>query len=227
LRIYLVMRCAGLRLYVCAIGFAAMAAAACGHTAVDILASLRLFSGAYATYRHSGIVPAVAAVAAIAFGFAAFTAISAAIGNLKRRFDGDRIATLGALPRPDLKAIALVFSLQIPTLLTIEAFEQIQRFGHPLGIAASLGGPPLIALAIHATFAILVAMLSFRAIRAVAQAVLTLARVIAPLILRMAIPGQPVPAADLRVANANRRSGLAAPLALRIANRPPPQLAIS
>jgi hypothetical protein len=221
------MRCVGLRLYVCAIGFAAMAAAACGHTIVDSLAFLRVFSGTYASYRHSGIVPAVATVAAIAFGFAAFTAISAAIGSLKQRFDGDRIATLGALPRPDLKAVALVFSLQIPALLAIEALEQIQRFGHPLGIAASLGGPPLVALAIHATCAILVAMLSFRAIRAVAQTVLTLARIITPLIRRTAVPAHVFPAAELRAANANRRSGLAAPLALRIANRPPPQLAIS
>ena len=112
-------------------------------------------------------------------------------------------------------------------LVGVETLEQIQHFGHSLGIAASLGGPALIALAIHALCAIVIATLSFRAIRAVAQASLRLARIVCPLIRRMEIASQPALAGRLRVANADRRLGHAAPLALRIANRPPPHLAIS
>jgi hypothetical protein len=224
----LAMRRVSVRLYACAIGFAAMAAAASGHAAIDALAYLRLFSGAYAAYRHSGIVVAVVTVAAIAFGFALLTVFSATLGDLKRRFHVDRLAVLGALPQPSHQAIALVFCLQIPALLCIETLEQIQRYGHPLGIAASLGGPPLVALAIHAICALAVTMFSFRAIRAVAETVLTLARIVAPLILRTQIAAQAaLAAAGLRTANATRRPSLDAPLALRIANRPPPLFALS
>jgi len=222
------MRRASGRLYACAIGFAAMAAAASGHAAIDALAYLRLFSGAYATYRHSGIVVAVVTVAAIAFGFALLTVFTATLADLKRRFHVDRLAVLGALPRPSPKAIAVVFCLQIPSLLCIETLEQIQRFGHPLGVAASLGGPPLVALAIHAVCALAVAMLSFRAIRAVAETVLTIARIIAPLILRTQLAARAsLAAAGLRASNATRTTEREAPLALRIANRPPPPFAIS
>jgi hypothetical protein len=221
------MRCASVRLYACAIGFAAMAAAASGHAAVYILAYLRMFSGAYAGYRHGGIVAAVAAVAAVAFGFAALTVITATLQLLRRSSDVDRHAVLGAMPRLSPKAVALVFCLQIPTLLGIEALEQIQLFGHPLGIAASLGGPPLVSLAIHAICSIAIAILSFGAIRAVAKTALTLARIVAPLTRRAAIAAQMHGSAETRTANTTRRSGLPAPLALRIANRPPPHFAIS
>lgn len=218
------MRWVSVRLYACAIGFAAMAAAASGHATVDLLAYLRLYSGAYAGYRHSGIVPAVATVAAIAFGFAALTVMTAI---LRRNVDVDRRAVLGAMPQPSPKAIALVFCLQMPALLGVEALEQIQRFGHPLGIAASLGGPPLVSLAIHAICSIVVAMLSFGAIRAIAKTIVTVARIVAPLIRRTAIAAHTHLAARLRSANTDRRSVLTAPLALRIANRPPPHLAFS
>jgi len=221
------MRRVNARLYACAIGLAAMAAAACGHAAVDVLTYFRIFSGSYATYRHSGIVLAVTVAAALALGFAAISVVATTLSELRQRFDGDRLAALSAIPSPDPKAFGLVFCLQIPMLLCVETLEQIQHFGHPLGFAASLGGPALVTLAIHAVCALVVATLSFRAIRAVAEASLTFARIVSPLIRRIEIAAKPALSARLRIASADRRRGRAAPLALRIANRPPPYPATS
>jgi len=214
------------RLYVWAIGIAAVAAAAGGHAAVDLLGSLRLFAGTYARYQHGYTVFAAIAVGAIVLGFFALSALGAVIDGLSHETHAKRLVLLETIRRPGPATIALVYGLQIPLLLSMEALEQIQRFGHPIGAVASLGGPPLISLAIHALFALVVTIAVFRSIRAIVDISTAIARFAAPLVRRLVVTTETAchPAWATRVAE---RSTRPAPLALRIANRPPPRLAFS
>lgn len=221
------MRRVGPRLYAWAIGIAAIAAAVGGHAAVDLLASLRLFTGTHAAYQHTATVFAATLVGAFVLGFAAFVAIGAVIERVSATSRADRIAFLKGMRRPSPATIAFVYVLQIPLLFSLEAVEQIQRFGHPIGIAASLGGPPLITLAVHAACAVAVTVAVFRGLRAIVDAAFAIARVIVPVVRRFAIAAD----APDRWTASSRRSyepiSYRAPLALRIANRPPPHLAFS
>ena len=221
------MQRASVRLYACAIGFAAMAAAGLGHAAVDLLAYAHAFSGAYGRYQHTGIGVALIAVAAMAFGFVTASVVAATIAQLRHRFGVDSGASIAAMIRPRASTLPLVFCVQLAMLVGVETLEQIQRFGHPLGLAASFGGPVLIALAIHAFFAVIGAFGSFGVLRSFARALAAIARVVIPLVLRVAVAAAAVAGAPVRAANALRRTPSGAPLALRIANRPPPRFACS
>jgi len=220
------MRRAQPRLYAWTIGIAAVAAAAGGHAAVDLVGSLRLFAGTYALYQHTFTVYAAIAVAAIVLGFFAFSAVGAVIESLRHETPARRLELLQAMRRPSPATIALVYGLQIPLLLSLEALEQIQRFGHPIGVGASLGGPPLISLSIHALFALGVTIAVFRGIRTIVDVSTAIARVIVPLVRRLVVTTDTAcpPAWTNRVAE---RSARPTPLALHIANRPPPRLAFS
>ena len=214
------------RLYVWAIGIAAVAAAAGGHAAVDLLGSLRLFAGTYARYQHGYTVFAAIAVGAMMLGFFALSALSAVLRALRDEAPDKRLELLESIRRPSPATIVLVYGLQIPMLLSIEALEQIQRFGHPIGIGASLGGPPLVSLAIHALFALAVTVAVFRGIRAIVDVSTAVARIVLPLIRRLSIAPD-APCRIIRSQRAGERSMRPPPLALRIANRPPPHLAFS
>ncbi|HEY7994482.1 MAG TPA: hypothetical protein VID24_09735 [Candidatus Eremiobacteraceae bacterium] len=205
---------------------AAVAAAAGGHAAVDLLGSVRVFSGTYARYQHPFTVFAAIAVAAIILGFFAFSAVGAVIENLRHETRAKRLQLLQAMRRPSPATVALVYGLQIPLLLALEALEQIQQFGHPIGVGASLGGPPLVSLSIHALCALAVTIAVFRGIRTIVDVSTAIARVMVPLVRRIVITTgtTSLPARTSRVAQRSARPG---PLALHIANRPPPQLAFS
>ena len=220
------MRRAQPRLYAWAIGVAAVAAAAGGHAAVDLLGSLRLFAGTYARYQHTFTVFAAIAVAAIVLGFFAFSAVGAVIESLRHETPGDRLEFLRAMRRPSPATVALVYGLQIPLLLSLEALEQIQRFGHPIGVGASLGGPPLVSLSIHALCALAVTIAVFRGIRTIVDVSTAIARVVVPLARRLVVTTGAT-SATARTARVAERSVRPAPLALRVANRPPPRLAFS
>lgn len=215
------------RLYAWAIGIAAIAAAVGGHAAVDLLASLRLFAGTHAAYQHTATVFAATLVGAILLGFAAFAAIGAVIDQLGRAGRADRIAFLGAMRRPSAATVAIVYGLQIPLLLSLEAVEQIQRFGHPIGIVASLGGPPLVTLAVHAACALAVTIGVFRGLHAIVDAAIAIARVVAPIVRRIRVAGSAIEKPASNLAHAFEPIARRAPLALRIANRPPPHHAFS
>ena len=214
------------RLYAWAIGIAAVAGAAGGHAAVDLLGSLRLFAATYARYQHGYTVFAAIAVCAIVLGFFALSALGAVLDGLRSEPRAKRLALVAAIRRPSPATIALVYGLQIPLLLTLEALEQIQRFGHPIGVGASLGGPPLVSLAIHALFALGVTVAVFRGIRTIVDVSTAIARIVLPIVRRLAV----TPDAQhtlIRSRHADARMLRPAPLALRIANRPPPRLAFS
>lgn len=214
------------RLYAWAIGVAAVAAAAGGHAAVDLLGSLRVFAGTYGRYQHALTLLAAITVGAIILGFFAFSAIGAVIEGLRSETFASRLRLVQAMRRPSPATVALVYGLQLPLLLTIETIEQIQRFGHPIGLSASLGGPPLISLSIHALCALAVTVAVFRGIRAIVDVATAIARVVVPLVRRLVAahdaPIRPVAARPLA-----DRSTRRTPLALHIANRPPPRPAFS
>ena len=106
-------------------------------------------------------------------------------------------------------------------LLSLETLEQVQRFGHPIGVAASLGGPPTVTLGIHALFALALTIAVFHGIRAIVDISTAIARVIVPIVRRLAVSnGAPSPA--YRSHRATAGAVRLAPLALHIANRPPP-----
>lgn len=214
------------RLYAWAIGVAAVAAATGGHAAVDLLGSMRVFAGTYARYQHSFTVFAAIAVAAIALGFLALSAVGAVIEGLRHEAPARRLELLQAMRRPSPATIAIVYGLQIPLLLSIEALEQVQRFSHPIGIGASLGGPALVTLSIHALCALVVTIAVFRGLRTIVDVSTAIARVIVPLVRRLTVTTGTTsfPAWTTRFA---QRSARPTPLALHIANRPPPQLAFS
>lgn len=214
------------RLYAWAIGVAAVAAAAGGHAAVDLLGSTRVFAGTYGRYQHSFTVFAAITVVAIVLGFLALSAIGAVIESLRHETPARRLELLQSMRRPSPATVALVYGLQIPLLLSLETLEQLQRFGHPLGIGASLGGPPLVTLAIHALFALVLTIAVFRGIRTIVDVSTAIARVVVPLVRRLIVTAgtTSLPTWTTRVA---QRSTRPAPLALRIANRPPPRLAFS
>ncbi|HET9341451.1 MAG TPA: hypothetical protein VFO25_00880 [Candidatus Eremiobacteraceae bacterium] len=214
------------RLYAWAIGVAAVAGAAGGHAAVDVLGSLRVFAGTYARYQHSFTVFAAIAVAAIVLGFLALSAIGTVIESLRHETPARRLELLRAMRRPSPATAALVYGLQIPLLLSLEALEQVQRFGHPIGLGVSLGGPPLVTLSIHALCALAVTIAVFRGIRTIVDVSTAIARVIIPIVRRLIVTTgtTSLPAWATRVA---RRSIRPTPLALHIANRPPPRLAFN
>lgn len=214
------------RLYALAIGIAAVSAAAGGHASVDLLGSLRVFGSAYGRYQHGYTVFAAIIVGAIVLGFFAFSTIGTIVERLRGEPHARRLELLQSIRRPSPAAIALVYGLQIPLLLSLETVEQIQRFGQPLGIGASLGGPPLVALAIHALFALALTLAVFRGIRAIVDISTAIARVIVPLVRRVAVAND-APNPAYRSHRAAESFVRPQPLALHIANRPPPHLAFS
>ena len=207
------------------IGIAAIAAAVGGHAAVDLLASLRLFTGTHAAYQHTATVFAATIVGAILLGFAAFSAIGAVIDRLATSRRDHRIAFADGIRRPSASTIALVYGLQIPLLLGLEAVEQIQRFGHPIGVTASLGGPPLVTLAVHAACAVAVTVAVFRGLHAIVEAAIAIAEIVVPLARRLAAASDAADRRNVRARRSFEPVAHRAPLALRIANRPPPHLA--
>jgi hypothetical protein len=210
------------RLHACAIAFAAVCAAGAGHATLSTLAFFHLVSSAYSGYRHESMVVLLTSAAAIALAFAVFSAIGEVLSAPSERRAGGALAP-SALDRARVSTVALVFCLQLPVLLAVETVEQVHQFGHPLGIMASLGGPVLIALVVHASCAIVAASSIARGLSWIARACRHFARTVAPLLRA------PVPGASRRASRAvcSDHRAAASPLALRIANRPPPALSIA
>src|SRR5690348_10594434 len=114
------MRRVGMRIAACAIGFSAMAAAACGHAIIDILTSAHVIAGSYGAYQHACIFIGFAGAAACAFGVSAISAISVALHELKASRSDTRDALLLTIGRPNAAMIVTAFFLQLPTLLLVE-----------------------------------------------------------------------------------------------------------
>jgi hypothetical protein len=74
--------------------------------------------------------------------------------------------------------VPLIFALQLLALFTIETFEQVIVYGHPLGGLLWLGGPLAASLAVHAFTCIAVAFVASRFLRALAEATVRLVHIV-------------------------------------------------
>jgi hypothetical protein len=202
---------------------AGFSSAGIGHAIIWSLTAWRLIDGPYMAYRHGSIVAAVLA-AAIVGGTIGIVVLACSFSSGIRGGD----AWLASMQRTivgigPLRAMSIVFAVQMFAIVALEAVEQYLQLGSWLGPAAALGAPCVLALLIHALCAI-----------AVVSAVLAIARVVVRAEARFR---------DLLAPNAFHRRGATpcvaleikrrpaagaarpAPLALRIANRPPPSIA--
>jgi len=202
---------------------AGFSAAGIGHAIIWSLTAWRLIDGPYMAYRHDSIVAATL-TAAIVGGMIGIIALACSFSSGLRGGD----AWLASMQRTIVRigpsrATIIVFTVQMFAIVALEAMEQYVQLGAWLGPAAALGAPFVIALLIHALCAIAVVSALLSIARVVVRAEAHFRDLLTPNAYhrRVATPC---------VAHASKRrptTGPArpAPLALRIANRPPPSIA--
>lgn len=208
---------------VLALVVAGFSSAGIGHAIIWSLTAWRLIDGPYMAYSHGSIVAATL-TAAIIGGAIGIVALACSFSSGLRGGD----AWLASMQRTivefgPLRAMLIVFSVQLFAIGSLEAVEQYVWLGAWLGPAAALGAPYVFALLIHALCAIVVVAALLNVARVVVRAEARFRDLLAPNAYhrRGATP---------RVALEMKRPSAAgaarpAPLALRIANRPPPSLA--
>ncbi len=209
------------RLAACAIVFAALCATALGHTIVGLLTYARVIPGPYATYRHGSMEVVVALAAAIACAFALFSALGAVFARPDTTPAGQTAARLRSMMTPTFGRVACVLAVQLPALAAIETIEQVQQFGHPLAFSAFLGAPPLVAVIIHLSCALLACAGIGALLRVTVSTCVCLRHAVAPRLRRRPTSG----AARPRTVSRPTVRAPQSPLALHVANRPPPVLA--
>ena len=202
---------------------AGFSAAGISHAAVWSLTALRLIDGPYLAYRHESIVVAVLA-AGIVGGTIAIVALASSFSSGMRGRD----AWLASMHRAIVeigpsRAMLVVLAVQLVAIFSLEAVEQTVQLGAWLGLGAALGAPILIACVIQAICAVAVVL----ALHSIARLVV---RAEARLRTMLALGVFHKRSVSLRVAHALTHGGpdkiaRPAPLALRIANRPPPSIA--
>jgi len=201
---------------------AAIFAANIAHGAIFALTRVGLVTGPYQSYSHGAILPTL--LMACALCSLAFLNIVGEASTKAARLRDDWLQHVAThISRiSSLKIAPALFVVQVLVLMAMERAEQVAALGHPLGLAASLGAPALLVLAVHVLVAFTVALTLSRGCRALVFAARMLADAIAPAILR--VPARKPAALNVRhlVISIRSRISRPAPLAYRIADRPPP-----
>lgn len=203
-------------------GCAALCAADLGHAVVAALTRFGLAIGPYGSYNHGAVIPALLAAGACAL-LAFLNIVGQAIARATR-LRGDWLSHVAAMlaQASTLRIAPAVFIGQLLVLFAMESAEQIAALGHPLGLIASFGGPLLFVLAIHAIAALIVVAALLQACRALMLAAQVIADAARPM-LRLSVNTSPaLPNVRRLLVQLWSETGQLAPLATRIANRPPP-----
>ena len=201
---------------------AAICAAAVSHAAILALTAHGLIRGPYLSYAHGQMATAwLLAVAAGALG------VLVLIGDATARADrtgadwleeAARGLALYSVPR----TITIIFVTQLATLIAVESFEQLSQFGRPLGLAAALGAPAPLALALHGAIAIAFGGFVAALMRAIVAARRLLAGARSDLEQRLHPARQSRFSIVFRTFDCDALIVAAPPLARRLASRPPP-----
>ncbi|GEM_PF-4660301 len=208
-------------LFLSVFGCGALCAANLAHSAIAALTRAGWVAGPYASYSHGAIFPTLLAACALA-SIAFLNVLGEALAKAARmREDWLRHVAIHFSKISPVKLVPAMFAAQLVTLLAMERAEQVAALGHPLGLAASLGAPLLVVLAVHVLVAFLVVFAILRACRALVIAAQMLADVISSPILLVRAP-KPAPNARRLLIQVRSRIARCAPLAYHIANRPPP-----
>lgn len=202
---------------------AGFCSAGLSHGLVWSLSTLGAIKGSYLAYRHDVMVATVLA-AAITGGIIGVLALACAFTSGVRGgeawFPALHRTITGIGPR---RAFAIVVSVQLGAIVVLEAVEQALQLGHTLGPASALGAPLFMGIAIHVLCALAVVSLFFVISRAVVRAESRLRGLLSPTVRRRSRPSLAAATPQrYRISGAVARL---APLALRFANRPPPQIA--
>ena len=216
------MRAAHNIVFLSVFGCAALCAADLGHAAVAALTRFGLAIGPYSSYNHSAVVPALLAAGACAL-LAFLNIVGQAIARATR-LDGDWLSYVAAriAQASTLRIAPAVFIVQVLVLFAMESAEQIAALGHPLGLIASFGGPLLFVLAVHAIAALIVVAALLQACRALMLAAQAIADAARPMLRLSVNTSSATPNERRFLVQVWSETGHLAPLATRIANRPPP-----
>ena len=204
-----------------AIGLVTLLSAGLAHAIVSGLQLRGWLHGAYAAYPHqtmSGIVISAAIVSAAALFVGAGEALSACAFGRQDWLAGVA-ARIGAFSPG--RTLVFVFAGQLCAIAAIESIEQTLALGHSLGIAAIFGAPIIAGLTIHAACALAATAITLLAARELVRACRTIRTVIAPLFRLGRHGGGAGPRHPERIAH-QQAVPRQPPLALKIANRPPP-----
>jgi len=202
---------------------AGICSAGLSHGLVWALSAIGTIEGSFLSYRHDAMVAAVlaTAVAAGIMGVVAFAcAFTAGVRGGGAWFPALHRAVAEIGPR---RAFVVIAGVQLGAIIALEAGEQILQFGHTLGPAAALGAPLFVGIPIHALCALAITWLVFAVARAVVRAESRIRGLLSPTVRQRLSPPR-ASAVLLRRRNSDTAVRLA-PLALRVANRPPPPIA--
>lgn len=200
----------------------ALCAADLGHGAVAVLTRHGLIAGPYSAYNHASIVPALLAALILTTisTLGIFGGVIARAAGLRADWLADSAERIARIRFFALTPI--IFSVQLALLLAMESAEQTAAFGHPLGFVAAIGAPPALALGVHLLAALTLAGAAGLLSRAIVFGVRSLAQAVGPLIRRLLIATSSAPAARRQRVGHHLEGKRVAPLARRIASRPPP-----
>lgn len=209
-------------LFLSVFGCGALCAANLAHSAIAALTRAGLVVGPYESYSHGAILPTLLTACALA-SVAFLNVLGEALAKATRmRDDWLRHVAIHFSKISPLKLVPAMFAAQLLVLLAMERAEQVAALGHPLGLAASLGAPVLVVLAVHVLVALIVVFTISRACRALVLAAQVLADAIALPMLRVPARKPAAPNGCRLLIEVRSRIARHAPLAYHIANRPPP-----
>jgi hypothetical protein len=172
----------------------AFAGSVCGHRVMELLGSLPLLHGDYGDYDHVGVAPVgLFALVAVIGGVAITIARTRGTGHAS----GIAIAGRDLLRLPFAVCALAVVLLQLFALNICENVEHVTAFGQLSDGLEWLGGPPLVALAVHALIAVAGAAVLRRSLGAVLRTCDALFRAVRALAVLLTLPAMP-PAVAVR-----------------------------
>jgi hypothetical protein len=179
------------------------------------------------SYAHSAVIP-VLFTGVLLIGSAILIIFGDALAKATG-LRGDWFAAASALIARLCwyRFLPVVFTLQIATLFAIESVEQTIAFGHPLGVSAALGTSPFFVLAVQALIALAVGVATLLLAQSFVAVIVGFARAIPQAFRRQRRFAAQCACALRRSQNGSSFAPMPAPLALRIANRPPPLAAVA
>ena len=134
----------------------ALVAAACGDTLVEWLADAGAFGRGFFDGDQRSVVPTLACAAVLALELAAVRACAMLRGRTPARASGVLRATAALLSRRSLmRDLPAIFVLQLGGVYLMESAEAALRGGSVAGGMAWIGGPAVVALAVHALVCVL------------------------------------------------------------------------
>jgi hypothetical protein len=142
---------------------ASLAVASMTHVALGLLDAAGLGSDAYGTYTHTAVVPIAFAALALA---GALVLIAVAKGVARRGNVDPVTALLRSVGSRSTAALTIAVTAGgTVSLVAMEFFEQSQSLGHIASLATSLGGVPIVGVAVVAAMAFVVVVVGLAALR--------------------------------------------------------------